>query len=121
MKYLGVYLDDLLSWQSHFDMLYIKLRKANGLISVLTNSAPQALINIYSLNQYSDSHNTRGYALGLLVRPVKRTKTYGLNSIVYQSVVQWNKFQLRFPNSDISIMSIPKISKLYKSIIFNTY
>ena len=52
---------------------------------------------------------------------VKRTKTYGLNSIVYQSVVQWNELQLRFPNSDISIMSIPKISKLYKSIIFNTY
>ena len=207
VKYLGVYLDDLLSWKSHFVMLYTKLRKANGLISklrhfapksillkfynsffeshlryacqiwaqdpnsckrifklqkqcvrlltfsnfhassspifldlrilklpdlvkllniisissVLTNSAPQALINIYSLNQYSDSHNTRGYALGLLVRPVKRTKSYGLNSIVYQSVVQWNELQLRFPNSDISIMSTPKISKLYKSIIFNTY
>ena len=207
VKYLGVYLDDHLSWKSHYDMLYSKLRKANGLISklrhfaprsillnfyysffeshlryacqtwaqnpnsctrifklqkqcvrlltfsnfhansspifadlrilklsdlvkllniisisnVLTNSAPQALINIYNLSQYPDSYNTRGYVLGLLARPVKRTKKYGLSSIIYQSVVQWNEFQLHFPNSNISIMSIPKISKLYKSIIFNTY
>ena len=49
VKYLGVYLDDLLSWKSHFVMLYIKLRKANGLISKPVSYTHLTLPTIYSV------------------------------------------------------------------------
>ena len=44
VKYLGIYLDDLLSWKPHRDMLNIKLRKANGLISKLRHFASKSIL-----------------------------------------------------------------------------
>ena len=206
VKYLGVFLDNFLSWNIHFETLSLKLRKANGLISklrhfaplsvllcfynsffdchlryacqiwaqnskcprifklqkqclrlmtfskynahtsslffdlkivklydliklnnillvflVLTKSAPLALINTYNLKKYPDCHNTRGNALGLLMRPQCKTSKYGTNSVIYQSIVQWNEFQLLYPGSDLATLSKSKITSIYKSIIFNQY
>ena len=45
VKYLSIYLDDLLFWKPHRDMLNIKLRKANGLISKLRHFAPKSILN----------------------------------------------------------------------------
>ena len=206
VKYLGVHLDDLLSWNSHFAELSIKLRKANGLISklrhfapksillqfynsffeshlryacqiwaqnsnsctrifklqkqcvrlltfsnfnassspifldlkilklpdlvkrlniisiynVLAKSLPPALNNIYNLKKYPDFHNTRGNALGLLTRPLSRTMKYGVCSIIYQSVVQWNEFQLLYPGSDLSTLSISELSSTKASFLTYT-
>ena len=202
---MGVYLDNLLSWKKHLDVLSIKLRKANGIISklrhfvsrsvllqiyfaffdshmryacqvwgnspclrifrlqkqcmrlitfseyrapssnlfrnlgilklpdlvkllnvtnihrILTNSAHPALINTYNLNRYPSCHNTRGNLLGLLTRPQCNTTRFGLNSVIYQSIVEWNELQLQCPESELSIISRHKLIKLYKSIIFNSY
>ena len=203
VKYLGILLDEHLSWTFHCNTLSLKLRKTNGLISklrhfvprpilllfynsffdshlryacqiwaqtncpriyklqkqcirlitfskfnasslpiflelkilklpdlvkslnilliylILTKSAPTFLINLYNLRKYPDYHNTRGNDLGLLSRPLCRTSKYGLNSIVYQSIVQWNELQLLFPD-DLSTLSYQKLKDLFKSIMFGT-
>ena len=70
---------------------------------------------------YPDSHGTRGNSLGLLTRPICRTFQYDINSIAYQSIVQWNKLWLPYPGLDLSNILIPKLTSLYKSIIFSGY
>ena len=70
---------------------------------------------------YTDSHNTRGNSLGLIARPICRTFQYGINSIVYRSLVQWNELQLLYPGLDLSNFSTNKLTKLYKSITFSGY
>ena len=48
IKYLGVILDENLSWQSHIQSLSQKLRRANGALSKLRHYVPNSvLINIY--------------------------------------------------------------------------
>ena len=79
------------------DLKMLKLSDLVEILNVITisnfpsNSVPQSLIILYDLSYYSISHDTRGSILGLLAKPFKRTKIYGLNSIIYQSVVQWNE------------------------------
>ena len=206
MKYLGIILDNLLSWKPHLEALSTKLRKANGIISklrhvipkavllqlyysffdshlryacqvwgqdtkclrifklqkqcmrlitfsrfnspssslfselkvlkfsdsikllnisllheVLSNSTPSALTNTYNIKKYPDLHNTRGNKLGLLTRPQCNTTKFGLNSIIYQSIVQWNELQLLYPGTDLTTYSKAKLSELYKSIILSSY
>ena len=206
VKYLGVHLDNQLSWKKHTEILSTKLRKTNGLISklrhfapktilhqfyyaffdsqlryacqvwgqnsnyqrifklqkqcirlitfscfnantsplflelkilklpdlikllnilltqtILSNSAPSALINIYNLRKYPDFHFTRGNSMGLLSRPLCNTTSFGLNSAIYQSIIQWNELQLLYSDSDLTSISKFKLAALYKSIIFKSY
>ena len=99
----------------------IKLLNIILTYNVLCNFAPSALINIYNLRKYPDSHITRGRSIGLLSRPLCKTTKFGLKSVVYQSVIQSNDFQLLYPGSDLTSMSKSKLTALYKSIILNSY
>jgi hypothetical protein len=48
VKYLGVYLDEHLSWPTHINDLQVKLRKANGALSKLRHFVPhETLLNAY--------------------------------------------------------------------------
>ena len=100
---------------------FVKLLNVCLICSVLSKTAPTVLINVYNLKMYTDSHNTRGNSLGLIARPICRTFQYGINSIVYQSLVQWNELQLLYPGLDLSNFSTNKLTKLYKSITFSGY
>ena len=49
VKYLGIILDEHLSWKSYLNSLATKLRKANGIISRLRHCVPQkTMITIYN-------------------------------------------------------------------------
>lgn len=55
VKYLVVFLDNLLSWNTHFNVLSLKLKKENGLISKLRHFVLKAiLLQIYY--SFFDSH-----------------------------------------------------------------
>ena len=99
----------------------VKFLNILSIYNVLAKSSPTTLNNVYNLRKYPNFHNTRGNALGLLTRPLNRTVKYGIDSIVYKSIVQWNELQLLHPGSDLSNLSIFELSKLYKSITFNAY
>ena len=51
MKYLGVYIDKLLSWDYHVTEPSKKLSRANGILSKLCHYAPkETLISVYYIN-----------------------------------------------------------------------
>ena len=55
VKYLGIHLDDHLSWKLHHKALSLKLRKANGLISKLRHFAPKSIL-LQFYNSFFESH-----------------------------------------------------------------
>ena len=70
------------------------------------------LIDIFNLKNYNESHSTRGRNLGLLVRPLCKTTKYGLNSITYQSILDWNELQLHHQGTDLSKISCSTLKEL---------
>ena len=84
----------------------IKLLNICLIYSILNKTAPPALIDIYNLTMCPDSHGTRGNSLGLITTPICRTFQYGINSIAYQSIGQWNQLWLLHPGLDLSNISI---------------
>ena len=65
IKYLGVILDENLSWQHHIHNLSQKLRRANGALSKLRHYIPQSvLLNIYhALFSSHMRYNCQAYGL----------------------------------------------------------
>ena len=102
-----------------FDL--IRLLNIVQIFQVLSDSAPSALINIYNLRKYPDSHLTRGTSIRLLTRPQCNTTKFGLNSVIYQSIVQWNELQTLYSGSDLAAFSKSELIKTYKSITFDEY
>ena len=208
VKYLGIHIDNDLSWKTHVNVLSTKLRKANGIISklrhfvpqsvllsvyyslfeshlryacqiwaqntnlntsrifklqkqscrlltfsnylspssplfsqlkilklndlvkllnvtlvygILNNFLPSKLSEIYNLSRYPETHVTRGKALGLLTRKQCKTSKYGINSVVYQSIIHWNNLQSLYPGSDLTQFSKQHLINLYTSILFANY
>ena len=99
----------------------IKLRNVNLIHQILNNECPLRVSNIFSLNYYQHSHQTRGNSNRLLSRPSFRTIMYGTNSITYKSIVQWNELQMLFPDSQLTEYSKYKLKSTYHNILASEY
>ena len=199
VKYLGIRLDQHLSWSVHFDFLATKLRTANGVLSklryyiplctllpiyyalfhshlsyaaivwgqtlnnhsrigrlqnkavriltfsrydssaaplyaqtgipaipnyifylnvktvheTLNNIVPLALQNLFHFQQLSHQHFTRNNELKLLERPKAKTLKYGLKSIRYQAILNWNQLLLH-SKQDLTVICKNNIKNLVK-------
>jgi len=204
VKYLGLFLDDNLTWNFHFDHLAAKLRRSNGILSklrhfvpqsilktlyyaifhshlsyavivwgqsttqnsrigklqkrcmriltfsnfdaesaplfinlgiptlphtvtkfniqlvhqTLTNLSPEAVTNILNFKTLSHNYRTRNSDLKLLERPKAKTLTYGLKSIKYQSLLNWNQLLLH-TKIDLQPLSAYMIKKKISEILQN--
>lgn len=81
----------------------------------LSGLSPISIINTLDLNYPSHSYSTRCSIAKLLSRPKVRTRQYGLNSIRYQSILNWNCLQTRYPQHNLDTASIAKIKTLSKA------
>ena len=61
------------------------------------------------------------FSLGLLSKPHCNTSRFGLDSVVYKSIDQWNELQLIYPDSDLTTLSKIELINICKGIIFNNY
>ena len=61
------------------------------------------------------------FSLGLLSKPHFNTSRFGLDSVVYKSIDQWNELQLIYPDSDLTTLSKIELINICKGIIFNNY
>ena len=105
VKYLGVYLDSLLSWKTHLDILATKLRKANGLISKLRHFAPRSIVlNFY--NSFFDSHLR--YACQVWAQNLKSPRIFNLQKQAIRLITFSN-----FNAHSSPIFSQLQILKLY--------
>ena len=60
----------------------------------LNEILPKALQNLYKFQAISHQHSTRNNKLKLLERPKTKNLNYGLNSIQYQAILNWNQLLL---------------------------
>ena len=99
----------------------IQLRNITLVHDILNNKCPIRVSNVFSLNYYQHNHQTRGNVNHLLVRPSFRTFMYGTNSITYKSILQWNEFQSKFPDSQLTNFSRNKLKTTYHDILASKY
>ena len=97
----------------------VKLLNIEQNYSVLSHKAPLVLNSIYNLKRYPGYHYTRVFSLGLLSKPHCNTSRFGLDSVVYKSIDQWNELQLIYPDSDLPTLSKIELVNICKGIIFN--
>ena len=77
VQYLGVYIDNFVSWDFHIILLSNKLSRANGIISKLRHfTTKETLLSVYYAILYS--HMTYGCLVG--VRSIVRQLIHGIGS-----------------------------------------
>ena len=99
----------------------IKLRNISLVKQILNNYAPPRVSSIFALNYYRHGHGTRGSSISLLSRPICRTTSYGINSIKYQSILNWNEFQQSLPETSIVNFSNSALKSKFHSITLPQY
>ena len=77
----------------------------------LRNESPVAVSNVLNFNYVSSEIVTRGNTNKMLSRFEVRTSTYGIFSIRYQSIIQWNNLQNYYSHSLLSHFSLDKLKK----------
>ena len=78
---------------------------------------PDSIREILSLSVIQSQYETRGALMKLLKRPVAKSTKYGLNSIAFQSVINWNQLQINNPTIDLSSISYLKTKKIVKNFV----
>ena len=98
-----------------------KLRNILLIQQILLNNCPPRVSTVFSLSYYQHNHRTRGNANNLLSRPLCRTLSYGINSISYQSIIQWNDFQQKNPEITFIEISKSKLNTIYTKFLLEKY
>ena len=99
----------------------IKLQNISLVHDILKNNCPPRVSSIFNLSYYQHDYETRGSYTSLLSRPRCRTLLYGINSITYQSILQWNEFQQKYFESPLIIFSHTKLKSSFYVLIMSQY
>ena len=79
---------------------------------ILNLASPFAVQQILNIQFLPDRYLTRGKEIKLLKRPYVRTTKYGINSMRYQIVLNWNLLQKLFNNIDLLSLRRTRINTL---------
>ena len=83
----------------------------------LCGTSPQIIQNVLSLHYPTHLYPTRHLVSNSLSRPPTKTLNYGINSIRYQSILNWNTFKSVYPNLDVANASTRKIKTLLRNYL----
>lgn len=87
--------------------------------NTLNKLSPLAIQNILNLNHLPETHSTRAFIKKLLIRPGAKTIKFGISSINYQCVLDWNLLQNYYGLFDLASTSFFKIKQLTSSYLRN--
>ena len=79
---------------------------------ILNLASPVAVQQVLNIQYLPDKYLTRGKGIKLLKRPYVRTTKYGINSMRYQIVLNWNSLQKLFNDIDLASLRRIRINKL---------
>ena len=85
------------------------------------NKLPATLKNIFSYTKDVHSHNTRGSKHHHISLPKVNTKTYGINSIKYQSITFWNSINSKLWNYQLPLQKKLYCKKIVCTFILNNF
>ena len=74
----------------------------------LNNLSPTNIQDTLGLCYHTHFYSTRSLTCKLLQRPKMQTEKYGINSIQYQCILNWNTLQSLYPNLDLSTLAVAK-------------
>ena len=92
---------------------HVRLKNFLFVHNSLNNNLPSPLKNSFKLNTENHSHTTRSTFQNKMALPEARTLIYGLNSIKYRSVAEWN---LMVNDSILENLHLKSISVCKKTI-----
>ena len=94
----------------------IKLNNVLLIYNILNGKSPPRVTELFHLTPYPEHHSTRGSSKNMLVKPICRTTIYGINSIIYQSIVHWNEMQKHCPLPEC--LTISNLKTTYTNFLF---
>ena len=102
-----------------FDL--VKVLNIQFIHNFLNSELPEDTLNTFAFTKISHSHRTRGNALGLLVEPDFKTRTFGTHSLSKTSVTDWNNLQCQHPSINLSNTNRKQIKTLATQYFLNSY
>ena len=102
-----------------FDL--VKLLNILLIYQFLNSSLPLDLLSTLVFEKIAHVYPTRSQSLGLLKLPRVGTSTYGLKSLSYQAISQWNFFQVMISSDNLANLPLPTIKDIIKSYFLSQY
>jgi len=99
----------------------VKLQNILLVFQILHNFAPTNICNLFSLSHLNSGYPTRGSLLHLLNKPLVRTTSFGINSIRYQCILNWNFLQSVISQHDLVSLSYYKLKSMVKASLLASY
>ena len=99
----------------------VKLSNILLLHQILNSHSPVDLSSVFNLSYQQTAHQTRGSTIKLLRRPNVKTTVFGLNSIRYKSILNWNSFQSFYTKQDLASLSLTKLKQTYHNLLISCY
>lgn len=89
--------------------------------NIINLHSPGNICDIFKLVCHSSNHSTRSKSIKLLARPSVRTTSFGLKSIRYQSIINWNNIQQHFHQYDLASLTLKQLKKICKTYLLDCY
>jgi hypothetical protein len=86
----------------------------------VNNKLPSVLCNLFNVARIPQIVSTRGAAMGTLLKPSVKTIRYGLNSIKFRSICNWNNIQSSVPKIALSNVTATILRFIVRNFILNT-
>ena len=102
-----------------FDL--VKLLNIILIYQYLNSNLPLDLLGTLVFEKVAHAYPTRSQSMGLLKLPRVSTSTYGLKSLSYKAISQWNNFQAIFSSDNLANIPLISLKDIVKSHFLNCY
>ena len=86
---------------------------------ILNDISPIDICNIFNLHYQSSNHLTRSVSQKQLSRPMVRTTSFGLQSIQYRSILNWNSLQHKHLEHDLVSLKPSKLKLICRNFLLD--
>ena len=99
----------------------IFLSNASLIHQTINSITPLAIQHTFNLNQLPQTHVTRRQNAKHLTTPSVRTTKFGLNSVRFQAITNWNTLLMHFKDIDLTSVSKSKLKSLVSKFLMSSY
>ena len=113
VKYLGVYLNDSLTWETHFKNLIPKLNKAIGLLSKVRHYTPKFLLKVMYYSLFNYASQIWGQIKTKLFQEVVKLQNKAIRIINF---LPFNSSNIKKTYNDLKIVKLRDFISLQNSL-----
>ena len=113
VKYLGVYLNDSLTWETHFKNFIPKLNKTIGLLSKVRHCTPKFLLKVMYYSLFNYASQIWGQIKTKLFQEVKKLQNKAIRIINF---LPFNSSSISKTYNGLKILKLPYLISLQNSL-----